>query len=1042
MTASPEQSIHDGPITWAVRSPVTVAVLVLLVAMFGLQALFLVPIQLTPDVTRPVVSVETLWPGANPQEVEREVVERQEKALKSLEGLLKMEAECAPNLGRVTLEFAQGTDLDTALLRVGNALNEVPAYPAEVDKPILTTAGDREGAIGWFILLPADPKSGVDIDTQREFVEDELQARLERVPGVAAMNFFGGRERQIEVTLDPVAVAQHGLTMRQIAARLSAEDRDVSAGHLDEAKRRYTLRAVGAFDDPAEIGGIVLRDDVRDRVFLRDVGTAAVSYKEPEIVVRYKGVKSIAFNIQKRTGSNVLAVMDGVEKTLSELNAGILSQRGLKVVGAYDASDYIRGALDLVQNNIVVGSLLAVLVLFVFLRSPAPTAIIGVSIPVSAVGTFLAMFLLGRNINVVSLAGLSFAVGMLVDNSIVVLESIFSRVEKGETIFAAAVGGTRDVWGAVFASTATTVAVFLPIFFLHAEVAQLFRDIAIAIACAVSLSLVVSVFAIPTMAVGWMREGFHTKEAPALASRILRWLTGSVWWICGTVPRRLAVVTAMTGLSLGGSWMMMPPAEYLPEGNQNLLFGLLIPPSGYNLQEFNRIGDAIEAELAPLWSGEKPQISNFFYVAFGRQVIMGIGATDQKKIAELRAPVQAALAKIPGMIAIVIQPSIFEQGLAGGRSIDLKLQGPDLSRLVKLAQRSFFGVLQHLPGAQPQPIPGLELGQPELQVRPDRQRLAEVGLDASELGFIVDVMADGARVSEIRTGDGRKVDLVLRGRRDALAHTQDLAQLPVFVPSGGTMPLEALSTIDLTMGPDVIHHHERERAYTVRVTLPPGIAMEEAMEIVRTKIVAPLRAEGLLDAPYKWRLAGTADKLTATKEALGGQFLTALVITYLLMASCFESFLYPLIIMFSVPLASLGGFAALKLVNVAVTHQSLDVLAMLGFIILVGVVVNNAILLVDRALRSIREEGLAPRDAVTESVGARIRPIFMTTLTSVAGMAPLILMTGPGSELYRGIGSVVVGGLLVSTVFTLFLIPALLSLVLELRLKLLPGKRI
>jgi HAE1 family hydrophobic/amphiphilic exporter-1 len=421
---------------------------------------------------------------------------------------------------------------------------------------------------------------------------------------------------------------------------------------------------------------------------------------------------------------------------------------------------------------------------------------------------------------------------------------------------------------------------------------------------------------------------------------------------------------------------------------------------------------------------------------------MGVGATDDDMIGELRGPVQAALGKIPGMIAIVLQPGLFDQGVLGGRSIDLRFQGPDLQKLVTLALRSFMASMQALPGAQTQPIPGLELGQPELQVHPDRERLAEVGMSVSELGYAVDALNDGVRVSELRTPEGRKIDLTLRGRRAGLKHTQDLSGLPIFVPREGVLPLGALGRFELTLGPDVIQHYERERAFTLRITPPATMPMEHAMELVREKLVEPLEKEGLLASPYQWRMSGTADKLTATRQSMQGQFVIALIITYLLMASLFESFLYPLVVMFSVPLGALGGIAGLKVVNLFVERQSLDVIAMLGFIILVGTVVNNAILLVDRSLRNVRNGGMAPREAVAEAVQARMRPIFMTTLTSVFGMAPLVVMRGPGSELYRGIGSVVTGGLLVSTVFTLVLIPALLSLVLDLRLRLFPGRRV
>jgi HAE1 family hydrophobic/amphiphilic exporter-1 len=1019
----------------AIENPVTVLVGVLFVVLFGFQALFAVPIQLTPDIERPQISVETRWPGANPQEIEREIVEAQEEALQSLDGLIAMSSQSSPSLGRVTLEMRPGTNLEATLLRVSNKLGEVESYPPEVRKPVITTAGQREGAIAWFILLPLPGRDDLTISHLQEFAEDEIETRLERIPGVAAANLFGGQEREILVSVDPEQVARRGLTLGEIATRLRQENQDISAGHLDEGKRRYTIRTTGAFQGPEGLGDIVLREDLRGRVFLRDVATISLSHKEARVVVRQEGRPCIAINAQRQTGANVLEVMDAIHTTIQELNQGILARKGLEILPAYDSSQYIRGALGTVRTNLLVGSALAVLILLLFLRAWQPTLIISLAIPISAVGTFLAMFLLGRNINVVSLAGLSFAVGMLVDNSIVVLENIFRHTQEGKDRVTASVVGTTEVWGAVLASTLTTIAVFLPLFFLQAEVAQLLRDIAVAICCAVGLSLGVSVLVIPTMAARWMgNQSRDLAGAPYQEGGLSRWIHR----LCGSVAARLLVVTSMTLASLLGAWYLMPAAEYLPKGNQNLLFCLLIPPSGYGLPEFNRIADQVEAELSPLWSGDHPKIESFFFVASGSQVFMGAQATDPAQVRELQGPLRASLSKIPGMIAIVLQASIFDQGIGGGRSIDLRFQGPDLARVMGNAGRVFGSIYSELPGSQVHPIPGLSLGQPELQVIPNRERLAEVGLSTQDLGFLVDVLADGARVSEVRLPDGKEIDLTLRGRRDRLQRTQDLATLPIHTPSGRVVPLGTLAKIHSTVGPNQIVHHERRRTVTLRITPPRKIPLQKAMDTLRDKILPPLEKDGSLNQTFTWKMAGTADKLVTTRKALTGNFLIALLVTFLLMASLFESFLYPLVILFSVPLAGLGGLGALALVNAWIAPQPMDVLTMLGFVILLGTVVNNAILLVDRTLRNVRKQGDAPREAVAEAVSARLRPIFMSTMTSIFGMAPLVFMTGPGSELYRGIGSVVLGGLLCSTVFTLVLIPALLSLVLEVRSQIFP----
>ncbi len=1031
----------DSLVDQAIRYPVTVLVGVLLVVLFGIQALLAVPIQLTPEVERPVVSVTTIWPGANPEEVEREIVEEQEEQLRSLEGLVKMESLSSPGNGMVTLEFVPGTDLDAALLRVNNALNRVPGYPSEADRPILAEAGAQQNAIAWFILLPDGSRPGFEVEKELEFIENSVEARLERVPGVAAANIFGGQEREVVVHFDPAELAARGLTIREVAERLSREDRDTSAGHIDEGKRRYVIRTVGSFDTLDRIRDLVLREDARSRVYLRDVATVSLGYKDPQVRVRHKGEPCVAVNAQRQPGTNILEVMDGLKAAMKELNEGVLKERGMVMSQAYDSTVYIDEALALVRSNLVVGSLLAVIILYLFLRSFSATAIIAAAIPVSAIGTFVAMYLLGRNINVVSLAGISFAVGMLVDNSIVVLENIFTRIQKGEAQGTAASRGTTEVWGAILASTLTTIAVFLPIFFLKAEIAQLFRDIAVAISCAVLLSLVVSSTLIPMLAARSKAVLYEARVLGADPPHYADATGRAIHLLCGSVPARIATIVSLTAVSLTGTASLLPPAEYLPEGNRNLLFGILIPPPGYNLEEFNRIGTSLEGSIAPLWSGPDPLVENFFFVAAGRMMFMGAMAKDPARVGEVIPPMQKALGKVPGMIGIVQQAGLFEQGIDGGRSIEVKLQGPDLGKLVSLALQAFLRTMQEIPGANVRPVPGLELGQPELRVDPDRKRLVEAGLDAQELGFWIDVLADGARVSEVRLADGSQVDLTLRGRREALAHTQDLASLPVRLPRGGVVPLSSLAGIRLVMGPDQVQHTDRSRTVTLIVSPPKDVALETAMQILSTRVLGKLAEEGTLVQPYRWWLTGTADKLTSTRQTLQGGFFIALIVTYLLMASLYESFLYPLVIMFSVPLASFGGVVLLALTDTALRRadpnmgQPLDVLTMLGFVILVGIVVNNAILLVDRTLQNIRTGGLDPRDAVAEAAANRVRPILMSTLTSVFGMAPLVLMSGSGSELYRGIGAVVLGGLLCSTVFTMVLIPALLSLVLEFRIR-------
>lgn len=409
---------------------------------------------------------------------------------------------------------------------------------------------------------------------------------------------------------------------------------------------------------------------------------------------------------------------------------------------------------------------------------------------------------------------------------------------------------------------------------------------------------------------------------------------------------------------------------------------------------------------------------------------MGVVSQDQRRTRELLPYVYGVLSKVPGMIAIVQQPGVFSREIGKGRSIEIQIKGPDLAQLINFGRQIFIASMQALPGAQIRPIPGLDLGNPEMRVFPRRDRLTRVGMSTSELGLTVDALVDGTKASAYRLY-GDEIDLVVRTDPQAEIRTQDLESFPLIAPSGEKLTLGSVADIRLEEGPTQINHIDSERSITIQVIPPQGVSLEAAMNIVRDKVLGPIEQSGMLSNLYRIEIGGTADDLTRTRQALQWNFILAIIISYLLMSALFENFFYPLIIMFSVPLAAAGGFIGLFLLNRFIVYQPLDIVTMLGFVILVGVVVNNAILIVHQTLNHLRADNMAPRQAIVESVRNRIRPIYMSAVTTVFGMLPLVLSPGAGSEFYRGIGSVVVGGLLVATVFTIFLIPALMSLALD-----------
>jgi len=531
-----------------------------------------------------------------------------------------------------------------------------------------------------------------------------------------------------------------------------------------------------------------------------------------------------------------------------------------------------------------------------------------------------------------------------------------------------------------------------------------------------------------------MRPTSKLKKTERKEGWVVRTLAAFTHAVIKRYWSRLAIVVVLVGMASLITTKLMPPAEYLPTGNRNLIFGLLLPPPGYNLAEMIDMAGGVEKQLLPFVAKDEndlerdgvPTIRHFFFVARGSVAFMGGAATDPALVKDLLPIIKKPVRSIPGTFGIVNQTSIFSRGIGRGRSLDLAITGPDLEKLIGLAGPLFGMISQKIPGSQIRPIPGLELGNPEIRLIPNRIRANDNGLSAFSIGQSIDTFTSGIKVDDLVV-NGREMDLVLRGKPNPDPHTQDIGQLPLVTPGGRIIPVSTVAEIQPFDGPVRIDHLERQRAITLRITPPEEMALETAIGIVTSQVIDPMVKKGL--PPFtQIRLTEGADQLVLAKEALSSQFLLALIITFLLMAALFESFLYPLVIIVTVPLATAGGMLGLWVLNLFM-HQPLDVLTMLGFIILIGVVVNNAILIVHQALNFMREEGMEPDQAVVESVKIRIRPIFMSTLTSLFGMLPLVLFPGAGSELYRGLGSVVLGGLLLSTLFTLVLAPALFSLV-------------
>lgn len=1116
-----------------VHNPVKVSVGVILLLMFGILSIFTMPMALTPEVEVPTLTIETAWPGASPEEVEKQIIHEQEEQLKSVEGVRKMTSESMDSMGRITLEFPVGIDVSEALLKVNTKLAQVASYPEDVDEPVINTSNAANRPIAWLILgqrVPTRPemeafvaknpdlKPGLDraystsnegltmhrlkefaekeprvkallpkdrdVTTLRKFAEDYIESALERVDGVSNANVLGGREEELQVVVNPEHLAARGLTINDIRVALRGQNEDTSGGDYWEGKRRYVVRTLGQFRSPEQVENAIVarRDGVP--VYVRDIAEVVEGYKKPDGIVKRFGTTSIAINVQRGVGENVLDVMKGVRATTKELNEDILRNSELQLVQVYDETEYIYSAMNLVTDNLFWGSIFTFVTLLVFLRNGWPTIIIFAHIIISTVGAFLVMAALGRSLNVPALGGLAFAVGMLVDNAIVMLENIFRRHQRGEDPEEASVKGAGEVWGALLNATLANLAVFIPVLFIREEAGQLFRDIAISISAAVALSMLVAVAVVPTAAMRILKKHkrdragnvIPTEAHPperrrsgiwglvdllmvpirlilSVADRVAEWMVALLIGVNRTLQiglfPRIFVVCGVIASSCVLTWLLLPKVEYLPSGDRNLVFGIVIPPPGYNLDHLLKMGDLVEEELRPLWdveatdpdviSGKKLVINDFFFVARNRQVFIGARALDPTRAKDLVGEIQKIGDKIPGTFLIAKQASLFEQGLTGGRTVDIEITGPDINQLVAFGGQIFGQVKGMIPAAQIRPTPSLDLANPEMRIYPKFEQAADLRMTAQELGYAIDALVDGAYATDYYKG-GDKIDLRIIGEDKYANSEQSLQTVPIATPTGQLVPLEALADIRLEPGPEQVNHRTRQRAITLEVSPPPDMPLELAMDMITKEVIQPLQASGQLKGGYRISLEGTADKLRNTWQSLRWNLVLAVVITYLLMAATFESWVYPFVVIMTVPLGAVGGFAGLWLLNMWVL-QPLDVLTMLGFIMLVGTVVNNPILIVEQSLIHFKEDGMSIGDAVIESVRTRIRPIFMTTIGGLVGLLPLVMAPGAGSELYRGIGAVLLGGLLISTAVTLVFVPALLSVMIELQ-QLLFGKKV
>ncbi len=1006
----------------SLANPAAITIVAAVVVLVGLLSVFRIPAQLLPQIEKPIVTVILAWPGAAPREIESEIAVPVEEVLQGTPGMTEMISWNMQDFGFMQLEFALETDMTRALIEIISRLNRLRPLPANAERPQVSLGewGDANDQLIEYFVEQYDGDESRLVENKR-YLREVIVPQLASLYGVAEVDMFdasGNASDQLQIVVDPYRAAELGIDIARAIDQIG-RSADISSGSVDVGRRSYTLRIEGRYD-AEDLDDLILEWRGGLPITLGDVATIEFGSPEREGFIYHNGHSAARLAITKTSDANVLEALEGVKAHIDELNETVLAERGMRAEYSFDPALYIHRSINLLTGNLIAGIMLAIGVLWLFLRQWRATFIIALAIPVSLLTTFIVLNAAGRSLNVISLAGLAFATGMVLDAAIVVLENIVRLRERGEAPETASDTGTSQVWGALLASTATTVAIFIPIMFLEDVEGQMFADLALTIAIGVTVSLFVAITILPTTARYWMRKLPPGPKEDSDWDRIADRIIG----LTNTRSKQLGWIGGLMAGSILLTVLLWPESNYLPPVKRDTVDSFLFFPPGTNVETADReIASLLQDRLEPHLNGEaEPAIRDYFLWSFpgGTGGWLAINPAEGTDLDAFQAIVQNEItAGIPDTFGFTLRRSLFG-GFEDTNSVELRLASTDLDGLKPVVAEAMQMIPARLPGssAQPQPDPFAEAN--ELRFAPNDVRIAEVGWTREDLMRVVLQLGQGVWLGEYFTGRER-VDIYVKTTR--FDTPEAMAAVPVSTPLGGVVPLGSLAMIEISPSPAMVVRINRARVYSLIVNPPEGMSLEALVDFLQTEIEPQLSAQMPADGVIQY--AGSVQDLERAISTLGANFMTAIVLLVLIMAGLFRSLKDSLLVVISIPLAAVGGVLAITLVN-AVRFQPLDLLGMIGFIILLGLVVNNAILLVAQT-RAAEAQGMNRTDAVHQALRYRLRPIFMSTLTSLFGMLPLLIVPGAGSDIYRGMAAAIVGGMSVSTLFTLLLLPSLLQ---------------
>ena len=1010
----PEFSIHR---------PVTVLMGCMIAMLLGIISFLNISVDLMPEIEYPTISVSTRYEGVAPEEMETLVTRPIEEALAAAPGVEEITSRSAEGNSNVRVRFTFGTDLDEAANELRSRLDRRRrSLPEDIEPPVMLKFDVSQFPIMFLSVASQE----MDAKKLRHFAEKNLQYRIERVPGVAQIGISGGLRRQIHVYLDLKKLRALNLSVANVVQTLRRENLNRPVGPVREGRYEVLLRTQGEFKSLADILNVSVTSRNGVAVYLRDIATVEDSHEEIRYVVRVNGESAIRMYIYKQSGANTVKVSDQVWKEVERIHTDGLP---VHIESTWDSANFIRASIHNVQDAAIAGGGLAIIVLLFFLRSFSSMAIIGVAIPISVIATFALMYFNGFTLNTVSFGGLALGVGMLVDNAIVVLENVFRHRQQGKDMKTAAVVGSREVGMAITASTLTTIAVFVPVLFLGGVSAQTFQQLAWVVSFSLLCSLLIALTVVPTLCSRYL--GGSRGEPRGIAGAVYRWM-GSVqdgWTnaygraLSWSLDHR-AVVVGLAVLLFYGSYRSMEfiGVELQPEVDEGQIRielklepGTRVDVTDATIQRMAKIVKemAPEAEYIMTEAGS----NSSYYFRGMNEGRMRIDLVEQSKRERSAAEVVAHLRPLmqlePGMLVRTrVSSGMFRRrgsGFGGEDRLSVEVRGHDLATIMRLSEevRNAMTTVPGVVSAQLSRQPGV----PEMLISVDRAKASSLGLSVADVADTLETAIGGTRASFYRE-QGDEYDILVRLREEDRLNLGQVSNVPLMLPNGSSIPVESVVRMRRQEGPTEITRADQQRIIAVTGTIADR-DLGSVVEDLRVKLDAIERP-----ADYEFRFGGEYEEQQEAFEQMTFAALLALVLVYMVMAAQFESLRDPFIILFSIPLAVIGVVMMLLL-----TETTFNMQGFLGIIVLLGIVVNNAIVLIDYTNLLRREHGFALREAVLTAGKRRLRPILMTTVTTVLGLSPMALGLGEGGELQAPMARVVIGGLTTSTLITLVFIP-------------------